>query len=458
MEATFLPYVGAFIWLSILLTMGTLLRAKIKFFQTNLIPAALIGGALGFVCVQLDIVGLPTSNGWVSIPTQVFSVITFHLFAFGFVGVGFMKSDAANTNTVLMRGGIWMTFMFGLIWALQGIIGFSVFDLYAKITGADINAFQGYLLGSGFAQGPGQAHAYGVIFENNFGIANSVSVGLATAALGFVCAVAIGVPLAKLGINRGWIQSENKGVLPIDFLRGMMNKGDNPPCAHLTTHPANVDSLGFHVSIMAITYAAAYCFALLWTMYMPAKISGLGFGILFTWGMCIAMVLRGIMGKTGIMHIMDQSTIKRITNSSVDFMICAVFLAISVAELQNVVIPLLSSAVIASIASLVVILWFAKRAPGFRFERGLAIFGCYTGTVASGLLLLRIVDPEYKSPVAVELGIMNVLILITCQPLMVGYALIPEEGFPMFWIALAYIVLTPLIMYLTKFISKPSWK
>lgn len=457
MEATFLPYVGAFIWLSLLLTLGTLLRAKIKFFQTNLIPAALIGGALGFICIQLDIVGLPTSDGWVKIPTSVFSAITFHLFAFGFVGVGFMKSDAANSSKVLMRGGLWMTFMFGLIWALQGLIGFSIFDLYAKITGADINALQGYLLGSGFAQGPGQAHAYGLIFENNF-IANSVSVGLATAALGFVCAVSIGVPLAKLGLKRGWIQSENNGSsLPADFLRGMMAKGDNPCCAHLTTHPANIDSLGFHVSIMAITYALAYCFALVWTVFMPESIKGLGFGILFTWGMCIAMMTRGIMGKIGIMHIIDQSTIKRITNSSVDFMICAVFLAISVEELQNVVIPLLTSAGVAALASLVVIMWFAKRAPGFSFERGLAIFGCYTGTVASGLLLLRIVDPEYKSPVAVELGIMNVFILLTCQPLMLGYAVIPE-GFPMFWVMLAYLALTPIAMLLTKLILKPAWR
>lgn len=457
MEATFLPYIGAFIWLSLLLTLGTLLRAKIKFLQTTLIPASLIGGVLGFICIQLDIVGLPTSNGWVKIPTSVFSIITFHLFAFGFVGVGFMRSAATNTNKVLMRGGLWMTFLFGLVWAMQGLIGFSIFELYAKITGADINAFQGYLLGSGFAQGPGQAHAYGLIFETNFGIANSVSVGLAAAALGFIAAVSVGVPLANIGIKRGWITGKNKGTLGPDFLRGIMNKGDKQACAHFTTHPANIDSLGFHVAIMAITYALAYSFALVWTNFMPKAISGLGFGILFTWGMCIAMIIRGLMGKFDVTHIMDQGTIKRITNSSVDFMICAVFLAISVAELQDVIVPLLCSAVVATLATLIVIMWFAKRAPGFNFERGLAIFGCYTGTVASGLLLLRIVDPDFESPVAVELGIMNAMILITCQPLLMGYALIPAEGFPMFEMMIAYLVLTPIIMYFTKLINKPAW-
>ncbi len=85
MEATFLPYIGAFIWLSILLVLGTIIRAKVVFLQKMLVPASLIGGILGFIFVQLGIIGLPTSNGWVEISTKSFSELTFHLFAFGFL-------------------------------------------------------------------------------------------------------------------------------------------------------------------------------------------------------------------------------------------------------------------------------------------------------------------------------------------------------------------------------------
>ncbi len=34
-----------------------------------------------------------------------------------------------------------------------------------------------------------------------------------------------------------------------------------------------------------------------------------------------------------------------------------------------------------------------------------AIFGTCTGTVSTGLLLLRIVDPEFKTGTALELGL-----------------------------------------------------
>ncbi len=457
MEATFLPYIGAFMWLSILLVLGTIIRAKVTILQKMLVPASLIGGILGFIFVQLGIVGLPTSNGWVEISTKSFSELTFHLFAFGFVGVGLMKTEKTNTSKILFQGGLWMTIMYGFCQALQAVIGFSFFEAWRVITGGDFNSVLGYLLGSGFAQGPGQAHAYGNIWETTYGVANAMSVGLASAALGFIFAVIVGVPLANHGIKKGWIHGKVEGRLPQDFLRGIMNRNTSESCAEYTTHPANIDSFCFHFSIMFIIYGLAYLFGLSWTNIMPQGVHGLGFGILFTWAMCIAMLCRVGLTKIDLMHMINQNTIKRVTNTTVDYMVCAVFLAISVDELSQVLVPLLASATFAAFVTLCVILWYARRGPEFNFERGLAIYGCYTGTVASGLLLLRIVDPDFKSPAAVELGIMNVMILITCQPLLTGYAFLPADGFPTLWMMFAYIILSPIAMYLTRLVRKPSW-
>lgn len=457
MEATFLPYIGAFMWLSVLLVLGTIIRAKVVILQKMLVPASLIGGIIGFILVQLGVIGLPTSSGWVEISTKSFSELTFHLFAFGFVGVGLMQTEKTNTSKVLIQGGLWMTLMYGFCQALQAVIGFSFFEAWRIMTDGDFNSVLGYLLGSGFAQGPGQAHAYGNIWETTYGVANAMSVGLAAAALGFVFAVIVGVPLANHGIKKGWIHGKVEGKLPIDFLRGIMGQEQHETCAEFTTHPANIDSFCFHLSVMFVIYALAYSFGLAWTNIMPQGVNGLGFGILFTWAMCIGMLSRLGLKKAKLFHMIDQKTIKRITNTTVDYMICAVFLAISVSELQHVLVPLLTSATFAAFVTLWVILWFARRGPEFNFERGLAIYGCYTGTVASGLLLLRIVDPEFKSPAAVELGIMNVMILVTCQPLLTGYAFLPAEGFPAMWMMIAYIVISPIALYLTRLVRKPSW-
>lgn len=42
----------------------------------------------------------------------------------------------------------------------------------------------------------------------------------------------------------------------------------------------------------------------------------------------------------------------------------------------------------------------------------MTIYGAVTGTVSCGLLLMRIADPEFKTPVAIEIAVMNVLSII----------------------------------------------
>ena len=45
--------------------------------------------------------------------------------------------------------------------------------------------------------------------------------------------------------------------------------------------------------------------------------------------------------------------------------------------------------------------------------RTAAIYGTVTGTVSCGLLLLRICDPEFRTPAALEMALMNILVLPT---------------------------------------------
>lgn len=96
--------------------------------------------------------------------------------------------------------------------------------------------------------------------------------GLAVAAIGFLVAGLIGVPLARYGIRKGWMTIEG-GEIPEHFLRALMDKGDNPVCARSTTHPANIDNVAFHLAIMVALYGVAYAFGVWWLCSMPKPIS-----------------------------------------------------------------------------------------------------------------------------------------------------------------------------------------
>ena len=456
MESTFYPYLGALGWIGLFLLIGTVIRAKVKFFQTFLFPASLIGGILGFFVLNAGWLGIPSSTGWKTITPVVFSTITFHLFAFGFVGIGLLQAKSGTSGKVVARGALWIALIFGLLFSVQAMAGKATFDVWKMLFGGDFFTGNGYLLGAGFTQGPGQTQAYASIWETTYQIANSLNVGLAFAAVGFLVAGIVGVPLAFYGIKKGWISIQG-GKLPECFLRGLMDRGDNPPCSHSTTHPANIDNLGFHLGLMAAIYGVAYLFGLMFANYMPAGIAGLGFGLTFCWGMFLAMLLRKFMARVDILHLIDGETTRRLVGGSVDFMICAVFLGIEMEDLQEVLLPFIVAIIIATFITLILCVWFGRRSPEYGFERCLIMFGYATGTAASGLLLLRIADPDYETPVAVEGGLMNVFTCLTFLPVTLSMPFAPVEGYPIVWVFAAIIVVTPIAMYLLKLIRKPAF-
>ena len=119
--------------------------------------------------------------------------------------------------------------------------------------------------------------------------------------------------------------------------------------------------------------------------------------------------------------------------------------------------PFVLSIVVATAVTLALCLWFGRRSPEYGFERCLALFGYCTGTAASGLLLLRIADPEFRTPVAVEIGVMNVcLLFIFDTTVTVSMPFAPSESFPLAWIFLGMAVGIPIIMHFLKLIRKPA--
>lgn len=458
MPGSFFPYIGAFMWIGFLLLVATFLRAKVKFLQTNLVPSALLAGMIGFILMTLGVVGIPSVRGWMEIPTKAFTMFTFHLFAFSFIGIGLLKDNVNTSNKTLTKGALWIALLTPFFYVTQGLIGKGSFELWGMISGTEVQSVSGYLIGTGFTGGPGQAFAFGDMWETTYQIAYAGSIGLAFAAAGFLMAVVVGVPLAKIGIKRGWVTEKSTGSLPTSFLRGMMDKGTNPPCMKSTTHPANIDNLAFHLAIMAVVYAVAYCFAVAWFLYMPKAVAHLGFGLIFLWAMCFAMIGRTIADKIGVSYVIDPDTVRRVTGTALDFMLCSVFMGISVAAIKTVFMPFLIATLIATIFTLTVVLWLGRRVEGqWSFERTLVAFGWVTGTAPSGLLLLRIIDPDFQSPIAIEVGIAGLFLTPFLMPLTIAYPLLPAGESSILWIAAAYIIIVPIVMYSMGLIKKRSW-
>ena len=433
LEKSFMPYIIAFCWISAMLLVGTVLRAKVPLFQKYLVPASLIGGLAGFVLMNLGWVGAPfLQSGWQTIPHDTFEVFSFYLFTIGFVALGLMGhgSGSRGLGKEIVRGSLWMALAWSALLCIQAIAGLGVFSAANVLTNAKTYEPLGYLIAHGFGQGPGQALAIGAAWQS-FKIEDAVSIGLFFAALGSFVGAFTGVPLVKWGLKKGFIANAPK-ELPSNAVVGLMKKDSRQSLGSHTTHPSNVDTLALHLAVLGLALGLTYLFCYLLRYYFyPSSLASLTFGFAFFYGMMMGFMVRFVMDKVGIGHLLDNELQNRIVGTSVDFLVVATMMAIKFTTIWKYIIPLAASVLIISIITLLLSLYFARRFPGpFGFERMLVMYGIATGTAATGLLLLRIVDPEFKTPAAVEAGIMNFWCLFTSLHIIFLVSVLPGPGFP----------------------------
>ncbi len=426
MELSFSPYVGAFLWMSVLLLVGTLLRARVGVFQKFLFPSAVLAGVLGFMLKSFGFVGMPVGEAWAKIPSGTFALITAHLFAFGFVGIGLMGAGQRGKGPDVFKGALWMTLVFLGMLMLQSCIGVAVMALWQAVTGEGGTAAAGFLAGHGFTQGPGQTLAIATAWQEA-GYPDVVSLGLAFSAAGFLAAALVGVPVATWSIRKHLGDNAPAQISPW-FCAGMEAPGERTCGAVNITHSANVDSLSYHLAVMGLVYFAGFGIAhVLRHYFLPPGLDRISFGFLYTWGLVMAFGFRKAMGLGGGGDFLDEDTIRRLTGVSVDYMVISVMMAVEIGTLGKYLVPFVLVTLLVTVVTTAVILFLGRHVGKHGLERSLVMLGYCTGTGASGLLLLRLADPQFKTTAAVETGIMAVFCMLA-MPLFLMIFIMPRFG------------------------------
>ncbi len=92
-------------------------------------------------------------------------------------------------------------------------------------------------------------------------------------------------------------------------------------------------------------------------------------------------------------------------------MMVATVMSIKFTLLAAYLAPILAVCLAAALSTAALCFLFGRMLNTVPAERALTLFGCCTGSTGSGLLLLRILDPDLSTPVARELAYFNVAIL-----------------------------------------------
>jgi len=398
-----------FSWLGALLLAGFFIRYKISFFQRYLIPANLLAGILGLM------IGM-NGVGWIDLTSERLGVYVYHLLALLFIGLS-LRATRKKIGLSSVKTGM----IFIITYLVQGIIGLVIaFALIATIQ-PDLFAGIGMLPPLAFGMNPGIAYTIGQNWES-FGFENGGIVGLTFAAAGFLAAYTTGVYIVKRGIQKGKAKLIKPSAGDATHFQMPYTEQDLS-AGRITTSPGVLESLSFHIGLIGGTYLLTYLFlkageAAL-TLAGAANEASTLWSFHFVFAAIIALGVRKVIDFTGTSSYVDDTTMTRISNFFMDLMIAASVAAISLTVIEAYWLPLL----LISLSVVVATWWILTKLidalfPSFTLERFAAIYGNMTGTLQSGLLLLRILDEKMESPVSYNLVYGSGLALVLGFPLL----------------------------------------
>ena len=348
--------VVVFIALCGLLVAGKFVRIKVPLLQRLYLPSSVIGGAIGLVVMSLagDAIDPEIPGAMRRVPGFLINVV----FATLFLGVpipNFRRVvSLAFPQLVLGQIMAWGQYVVGL-----GLAGFVLSRLFG------VPPCFGNLIEIGFEGGHGTVGGMTESFLAA-GWSDGAALGFTVATAGMIVGIVVGMALVNWAQAKGIV----KEVVPFGRRRwrerlGVHLKSSRPAAGFQTVMSDSIDSLAWHLAIVGVSIA-------------------IGAGIL---------------------------TLLRLTGWKVfDGLVVSAVATISIDVVAANWIPLVVLIFAGTAWSVFAVLWFGPRCiKEAWFERAIADFGQATGVTATGLMLLRTVDPESKTCAAASFGYKQLL-------------------------------------------------
>lgn len=258
----------------------------------------------------------------------------------------------------------------------------------------------GIMLPVGFVGGFGVAAAVGGALDSAG--TEATSLGFTAAAVGMFSAIVGGVIFARWGSKKGHTNElPALDKLPEDMRTGIISlPGQRPSVGRATTSPSSIEPIALHVAALAGTLFLANILTNLVNDAFPA----LSFP-LFAMAFLVGLAGVGVLHLIKAPHYLDTKLMGSVSGASTDFLVAVGIASIVPAVVATYIVPLIILFVVGLAFCLVLFFYVAPRVfeHGW-FERAVFSWGWATASVATGIAVLKIVDPEQKSGTLEEFG------------------------------------------------------
>jgi ESS family glutamate:Na+ symporter len=404
---------------------ASMLRKAIPFLKNSLIPTSVLGG--GILVAVAGVYKLITHEGMFETAffgnngTAMLELITYHCLALGFIASAFKPSKGKLTKkrtAEIFNTGVTTVSTY----LLQGIFGLGISIVAALLVSGFFNA-AGILLPFGYGQGTGQAMNYGNIFETDYGFTGGKSFGLTIAALGFLSASVGGVIHLNILKKRGKIKVEEAAAQTPDPAQ----TGDKS-----MPMKESIDRLTVQIALIFTAYLLAYLLMLGLGALLPGMKSVI-FGFNFLLGVLTATLVKLFMNFLRKKNVLkkdytDAFLMTRASNFFFDLMIVAGIAAIRFSVLERYWGIILIMGAVGLVITYIYNRIVAKKLfPDYPEEQFLAMYGMLTGTASTGVILLRELDGNFRTPAADNLVYQNFPAIVFGFPMMLLATLAPKK-------------------------------
>lgn len=402
----------ALLILALMLFIGKIIRIRAKVTQTLFLPASILGGFVALLLGPevLGLLGDADAGGvsgfiaegglfgtdmlevWKSLPGLLISVV----FATLFLGQKLPgPKEVYNLAGPQLAVGVAFAsgqYVAGLLLAVAVLV-----PLFG------MTPMAGALIEIGFEGGHGTAAGMIPVFEE-LDWAAGADLAIAVATVGLVGGIVIGIGVINWAIRTGRTEvvTEVKDR-SLAEQRGLFAKDEQYTAGTLTSRPSSIEPLSLHVAFVAVAILVGVVIleGIQWIeqMLWADTVELLAYVPLFPVAMIGGIFVQLALNKVGYGHLIDPGIMLRIQGLALDLLIVAALATISLQAIADNFWPFVLLCVAGIVINVFLLLWMVPRTiPSYWLERGIGDFGQSMGVTATGLILMRIVDPEGKSP------------------------------------------------------------
>jgi len=450
-------FFNIFAILLVSLLVANALKKAIPFLEASLIPTSVLAGILllvtsmvydQFADVKMFDSAFFGGNGY-----AYMEMITYHTLALGFIA-GSLKSTGGKLSkkrtTEIFNTGVTTV----ATYLVQAVVGMGITMIVAMILPGFFKA-AGLLLPFGFGQGTGQAMNYGNIYETQFGFDGGKSFGLTVAALGFLSASIGGVIHLNILKKRGYLKKQK--LKNETITENEIQSLDEIPMQE------SIDKFTVQVALIAVAYLLAYVLMYVLGLLIPGM-KAVIYGFNFLLGVLSATLVKAVMNllkKKGIAkrEYTNNFLLTRASNFFYDIMVVAGIAAIRLDLIDKYWGVLL----ILGVAGLVITYTYNRVVVNVLFkeykeEQFLAMYGMLTGTASTGVILLREVDGDFKTPVADNLVYQNFPAIVFGFPIMLLATLAPVKPVLTLLLLTLFLIVMNVILFREQIFKKKKVK